>query len=169
MADPAPSLDNTPRIDPRHTKYRLRVAPSGIHRWGVFAEEFISKGRKVIEYTGERISRHETKRRSEREHNYLFSLDAYWTIDGSVGGSGAEYINHCCEPNCYSYIINNHILYMSKRDIRPGEELTIDYRFEPNVEKTPCRCGALECRGTINRLREKQAKPKREASRPARS
>ncbi|MCC7154971.1 MAG: SET domain-containing protein-lysine N-methyltransferase [Bryobacterales bacterium] len=155
MADPALLLEQTPRLDPRHTPFQLRIARSGIHRWGVFAGEFIPKGRKIIEYTGERISRRETKKRAEREFNYLFTLDAYWTIDGSVGGSGAEYINHCCEPNCYSYITNGHILYMARQDIHPGEELTIDYRFEPNVERTPCHCGAPACRGTINRLKEK--------------
>ena len=169
MADPAPALENMPRIDHRHTPFRLKIDRSGIHRWGVFAEQFIPKGRKVIEYTGERISRRETKKRSEREFNYLFTLDAYWTIDGSVGGSGAEYINHCCEPNCYSYIINDHILYMAKNDIHPGEELTIDYRFEPNVERTPCHCGAPGCRGTINRLKEERPALRKPGSRPARS
>jgi SET domain-containing protein len=39
---------------------------------------------------------------------------------------------------------------MSLRTIEPGEELTIDYHFEKNVEKVPCKCGAANCRGTIN-------------------
>jgi SET domain-containing protein len=39
---------------------------------------------------------------------------------------------------------------MSLRDIRPGEELTIDYHFDKDVEKVPCACGARNCRGTIN-------------------
>lgn len=140
----------TPQIDPKYACYRLRVASSAIHRWGVYAAELIPAHRKVVEYTGERISRRETKRRSDRPLNYLFTLDKYWTIDGSVNGSGAEYINHCCEPNLESRILKGHILYMSLRDIRPGEELTIDYRFDEDVEKVPCRCGARQCRGTIN-------------------
>ena len=111
-------------------------------------------GRKVIEYTGEKISRRETKRRAdEREFTYLFTLDAYWTIDGAVGGSGAEYINHSCEPNLISRIMKGHILYMTLRDINPGEELTIDYRFDKKVERVLCHCGAPNCRGTINILR----------------
>jgi hypothetical protein len=83
-----------PQVDPKFCQFRLRVGPSQIHRWGVYAAEPIPARRKVIEYTGEKISRRETKRRSERKLNYLFTLDKYWTIDGSVTGSGAEYINH---------------------------------------------------------------------------
>lgn len=144
-------MDATPRIDPKATRFRLRLSPSPIHRWGIYAEEFIPKGRKIIEYTGEKISRKETKRRYyERTENYLFTLNTYWTIDGAVGGSGAQYINHCCEPNCYSQILKNHILYRAKRDIQPGEELTMDYRFDKNVERVECRCGVAGCRGTIN-------------------
>jgi len=142
-----------PRIDENLACYGMRLARSRIHRWGVFATQFIPAGRKVIEYTGEKIGRRETKRRAnERELTYLFTLDAYWTIDGAVGGSGAEYINHSCEPNLTSKIIKGHILYVSLRDIKPGEELTIDYRFDKKVERVVCRCGAPKCRGTINVL-----------------
>ncbi len=116
----------------------------------MYAAERIPARRKVIEYTGERISRRETKRRAEAELNYLFTLDKYWTIDGAVGGSGAEFINHSCDPNLYAQIMKGHILYMSKRVIEPGEELTVDYHFDKNVEKVPCHCGAPNCRGTIN-------------------
>lgn len=140
----------TPQVDPKFCQFRLRVGPSKIHRWGVYAAEIIPARRKVIEYTGERISRRETKRRSERKLNYLFTLDSYWTIDGAVNGSGAQYINHCCDPNLIARIVRGHILYVSARDIRKGEELTVDYHFDADVEKVPCACGSLKCRGTIN-------------------
>jgi uncharacterized protein len=145
-----PARHGKPVIDPRHTSFRLVVKKSRIHRWGVYAGEPIPKNCKVIEYTGERCNRKETKRRAEGKLHYMFTLDAYWSLDGAVGGSGAEFINHCCTPNLYSKIFKGHILYMSLRDIKPGEELTIDYRFEPHVEKVPCKCGAADCRGTIN-------------------
>ena len=60
------------------------------------------------------------------------------------------YLNHSCEPNIISRIIKGHILYFSKRDIKKGEELTVDYHFAADVEKVPCGCGAANCRGTIN-------------------
>jgi SET domain-containing protein len=88
----------TPSIDPRYAQFKLIIKPSKIHRVGIFAGEDIPVNRKIIEYTGEKISRKETLRRSNEQAStiYLFTLDAYWTIDGSVGGSGAELINHCC-------------------------------------------------------------------------
>ena len=144
------SHQDTPRIDERYACFKLRIAPSDIHRWGVYAGEYIPAGRKVIEYTGERCSRRETRRRAGGKLNYMFTLDSYWALDGSIGGSGAEYINHSCDPNLYAKIFKGHILYMCKRPIRPGEELTIDYHFDKDVERVPCQCGAGNCRGTIN-------------------
>lgn len=148
-----PANNGNPRIDTRYACFGMRLAASRIHRWGVYATESIPARRKVIEYTGEKISRRETKRRSEaNELIYLFTLDNYWTLDGSVGGSGAEYINHSCDPNLEARILRGHILYMSRRNISSGEELTVDYHFDKKVERVACRCGAPNCRGTINLL-----------------
>jgi SET domain-containing protein len=130
----------------------LIIRPSKIHRYGVYAQERIPANRKVIEYTGQRINRFEARRRGEGDYTYLFSLDAYWTLDGAVGGSGAEIINHSCEPNLISRVMKGHILYMSLRVIKLGEELTIDYNFSDRSRTTPCSCGAKNCRGTIEKF-----------------
>ena len=71
-------------------------------------------------------------------------------IDGAVGGSGAEYFNHSCDPNIVAVIRQGHILYLSRRPIQRGEELTFDYHFAKDVPKVPCCCGNTACRGTIN-------------------
>ena len=141
-----------PEILPQHTSFKLEIRPSKIHRWGVYAGEPIPARRRIMEYTGERISRVETRRRSEEQGRmiYLFTLDAYWTLDGAVGGSGAQYINHCCNPNIRTVIQKGHILYYSRRPIRKGEELTVDYHFAKDIDQIPCKCGAATCRGTIN-------------------
>ncbi len=130
----------------------MNLNTSPIHRWGVYAAEPIPPRRKVIEYTGERISRRESARRARSELTYLFTLDNYWTLDGAVGGSGAEYINHSCEPNLDSRIVKGHVLFISKRQIRCGEELTVDYRFSKMHQTVICTCGSPHCRGTINEL-----------------
>ena len=146
----ASALVRSPIIDPRFACFRLEIRASKIHRRGVYTLERIPARRKVIEYTGERISRRETKVRGQGDLTYLFTLDDYWTLDGAVGGSGAEIINHSCAANLRACIMRGHILYWSKREIKPGEELTIDYRFAKNIERVPCRCGAKNCRGVIN-------------------
>jgi SET domain-containing protein len=128
----------------------MEIRESKIHHRGVYALERIPARRKVIEYTGERIGRRETKRRGQGSLTYLFTLDNYWTLDGAVGGSGAEIINHSCDPNLVSSIRQGHILYFSRRTIKPGEELTVDYRFSEKIERVKCRCGAAGCRGAIN-------------------
>ncbi len=143
---------DAPDIERKYAQFKLHVAPSRIHRWGIFADEPIPARRKIIEYTGEKVSRRETKRRADGPLNYMFTLNSYWCIDGSVGGSGAQWINHCCEPNCYAWIFKGHILYMSAREIQKDEELSLDYHFDKDVEKVPCKCGAKACRGTINLL-----------------
>jgi tetratricopeptide (TPR) repeat protein len=146
--DEAVGLTGT--INPEHTRFQLLVRRSAIDRLGVFADEGIPRGRKVIEYTGERVSRYEARRRWHHTHCYLFGLDAYWQIDGAIGGSGAEYINHSCEPNLRTRIVRGHILYFSKRPIARGEELTVDYKYSAGGTRVPCTCGAPSCRGTIN-------------------
>jgi SET domain-containing protein len=146
----ATKLVQSPRIDERYARFRLKIRKSKIHRYGVYAAERIPAQRKVIEYTGERISRRETKIRGSGRFTYLFALDSYWTLDGAVGGSGAEIINHSCDPNLRSTIRNGHILYISKREIQPGEELTVDYRFSDDIGRVKCSCGARNCRGQIN-------------------
>ena len=137
-------------IDPRYTCFRMEIRQSSIHHRGVFALEPIPAGHKVIEYTGQRISRRETKRRGMGRVTYLFTLNKYWTIDGAVGGSGAEIINHSCDPNLYTKILKEHILYFSKRKIFKGEELTVDYLFAKDIGRVLCACGTDACRGTIN-------------------
>jgi uncharacterized protein len=138
-----------PLINPKYCCYRLRAAGSKIHRWGVYADEKIPGNRKVMEYRGEKIGPREAKRRGNTP--YLFVLDDQWTIDGGVGGSGAELVNHSCQPNLVSRVMKGHIIYMSLREIRKGEELTVDYNYDQTDETMRCLCGAEGCRGLINR------------------
>jgi uncharacterized protein len=146
-------------LDSRFTYQRLRVGRSSIHRMGVFAAEDIVRGRKIIEYTGERITHREARKRfvkfwRSRKRGkgiYLFYVNKRWVIDGAVGGSGAGYINHACDPNLRARRIRGHIFYFSRKPIRKGEELTVDYRFARNAARVVCHCGSSACRGTINR------------------
>jgi SET domain-containing protein len=81
---------------------------------------------------------------------YLFELNRYWVIDGVAGGCGAEFINHSCNPNLRQRVFKGHIVLMSGRRIKRGEELAYDYKFDKNAQRVPCACGSRNCRGTIN-------------------
>jgi uncharacterized protein len=147
-----------PRIDPEYACFDIVIRRSKIHRYGVYANERIPANRKVIEYTGLRLNRKEAAAVDGGKYTYLFAVDDYWTLDGARGGSGAEIINHSCEPNLISRVMRGHVLYMSQRAIKPGEELTIDYNFSDLTEATPCSCGAGTCRGTIEKRKRKAKK-----------
>jgi len=138
--------------------YALRVRRSRIQGVGVYAADSIPPRRKVIEYSGERISLRQAIKRLRKicgpggsKHLSMFRLNRSWRIDGAVGGSGAELINHSCDPNLKARIVGEHILFFSLRRIRKGEELTLDYRLNPETFRIPCHCGSPNCRGTLNR------------------
>lgn len=148
------SSDEKPNIDRRSCFFELACKSSPIHRWGIYACEDIPPETRVIEYTGERIDANEVVRRSIRPHLYLFWLDAdkNIAIDGGIGGSGAEIINHSCSPNLITDKEDGRLFLASLRPISKGEELTLDYNLERDGATVGCSCGALNCRGTINRL-----------------
>ncbi|HZG51351.1 MAG TPA: SET domain-containing protein-lysine N-methyltransferase [Pyrinomonadaceae bacterium] len=130
----------------------LAVRPSRIDGRGCFATVFFRKGRKIAEYEGERISRAEVARRARgRRKLRICAVNSYWSLDGSRGGNGTHYINHSCAPNSYMRITHGHILFMALKDIRPGEEITLDYVTTLHANDKRCRCKARTCRGTINK------------------
>jgi len=129
----------------------IAVARSKIDGKGCFATVRFLKGRKIAELTGERVARREAARRMRgRRRLRICAVDSYWGIDGSVGGNGTQYINHSCAPNCYVRIVHGHIIFFALRDIRPGEEITLDYVESYHSDEKKCRCRAASCRGTIN-------------------
>jgi SET domain-containing protein len=138
--------DTIPRLDPARCRFQLEFRPSLIHRWGLFACSAIPARRRVIEYTGQRIDAREVDRRRFRQHLYIFWLTDHWALDGAFGGSGAEFINHRCDPNLYACVGRGHIFLTSLRRIEPGEELTLDYHTADDYP-SPCTCRSPNCRG----------------------
>jgi uncharacterized protein len=130
---------------------KLIVKKSGIHGKGVFASEPIKEGHKIIEYTGEKILGKEGDRRSEIDDKltYIFILNDKYDIDGSVNGNDARLVNHSCDPNADTDVINDRIWIIADRDIAVGEEITYDYSFDAD-DLEECCCGSVKCRGYIN-------------------
>ncbi len=144
------------RID-RFVKYEVRVARSPIHRLGVYAAENIPGRKILIEYLGRKLTARQSDATFEKrwagrspELYYLMYVNKNLVLDGAIGGSGAEYINHCCEPNLRLARSGRRIFLVSKREIAAGEELAYDYAFSHKAIRVKCTCGARKCRGTIN-------------------
>ena len=131
----------------------LAIKRSPINGKGCFAANTFRRGKKIAEYTGERISDLEARRRARnRRVLRICDIDGRFSLDGARGGNGTHYINHSCTPNTYMKTIYGHVLFFALRDIKPGEEITIDYEQTLHPDSKRCRCGAENCRGTINRL-----------------
>jgi SET domain-containing protein len=132
----------------------LEIRDSPIQGKGCFANSPFPGGRKIAEYEGQRITNAEARRRATRRKLRICAINNRWSLDGSRGGNGTHYINHCCTPNAYMKILYGHILFMALRDISPGEEITIDYYSTLHSDTKKCTCGAPSCRGTINKIHQ---------------
>ena len=96
-----------------------------------------------------------------------------------MAGNIARFMNHSCNPNAYSKILeigsrttDKHIVVYAARDLMPGavtpvtsitsvtsvtsvtsiagEELQYDYQFALGGDKIECHCGAPNCWGRMN-------------------
>lgn len=136
------------------------VRRSSIHSRGIFARRDIPNDTRILEYTGERVTKAESQRRAnarfERAQKtgaaavYIFDINKKFDIDGGVRGNVARLINHSCEPNCEAYIIRGRVWIYSLRKIAEGEELTYNYGFDlEHWAEHPCLCGSDSCVGFI--------------------
>ncbi|HTS13543.1 MAG TPA: SET domain-containing protein-lysine N-methyltransferase [Candidatus Limnocylindrales bacterium] len=141
-------------IKSKYAKFRLRIGRSKINGLGVFAMEDIPARRRVIEYTGKRLTLLQAIELKPSQDKYLVRIGMRWLLDGSRGGSGAERINHCCDPNLSWKRSRGRLAFYSRRRIREGEELTVRYAYPKKLTRIPCRCGAATCSGTLRYLLE---------------
>jgi uncharacterized protein len=158
IADPlAPSAVNE-MPSPLAGVRLLEVRPSAIHGDGVFALHGLPPGWRVGAYEGRRYSPHEMRERPEDGPvTYAFGLSDGTLIDAARGGNATRHINHSCEPNCQAQEQMDDdgelgIVIRTRRRIRAGEELSIDYRLDIGSDDPAnyaCRCGAANCRGTM--------------------
>jgi SET domain-containing protein len=127
------------RIDSR---FALRVGRSRTGL-GVFAEEPIKRGVRVVEYTGRTLKPGEEYTSRSK---YLFKISRRKTIDGAIKSNAAKYFNHSCAPNCRAENTGRRIYIISRRRIERGEELTYNYGkeyFDQHIKENGCLC--LKC------------------------
>lgn len=138
--------------DERKLRTGILVGPSRIDGKGCFATVKFFQDEKIAEYVGERISLAEAEdRRRAPGKKCICDVDSEWSIDGSHGGNGTQYVNHSCEPNSYVVISEGRVFLYALREINPGEEITTDYLYEVKLDEPECRCGTTTCPETISR------------------
>jgi len=114
------------------------VKNSTVHGKGIFTSVDIPKDRTIMPIIGEVISGEECERREDKENNvYIFwNGDTY--IDTAMTKK-IKFINHNCNFNCDVIERDeNSLLLIAYRDIKAGEELTIDYGYEEIYEDCTC-------------------------------
>jgi SET domain-containing protein len=135
--------------DWRRIYERLIVAKSGFAGLGLFAGTPIAKRAKIGEFEGEAIGLREARRRARgRRIIAIVELERH-AIDATRTGRGFRYINHSCDPNTFMRCTAERAEFYARRDIRRGEELTVDYGESHHDGRLACRCGAASCRGWI--------------------
>lgn len=156
------------KVSPLQSAQKLvALRNSSIHSYGLVLMEAADAGDLIIEYVGELVRASVANIREwkyEREYrgdgiasSYLFRLDGIMVIDATHQGNLARFINHSCDPNCVAKTItlngSKRIVMYAKKPIKPGEEITYDYKFP--IEKDPkkkvkCLCGTSSCRKYLN-------------------
>jgi SET domain-containing protein len=126
----------------------VRISP--IHGSGLFAARAITSGEILCEYRGERITKEESRRRSERDTPgtpvYRVAFDDDTDIDGDIPDNPAKYANHGCEANAELVREGDRLWLVASREITAGSEILFDYGFGLAESLAhPCRCGIPGC------------------------
>jgi uncharacterized protein len=154
---PAPAAGRKGTTKTRQPVCPVEVRESGVHGHGVYAAKKISRGARIIEYTGERVSWENASVDPENPHTFLFGLEnGKDVIDGEINGNEARWINHSCAPNCEARERKGRVFIYANRNLQRGQELFYDYALEVDEPRTEelekeheCHCGSPQCRGTM--------------------
>lgn len=130
-------------------KYPLSSGRSPIAGRGVFAETRVPRRAKIGEVTGEVISVRTARQRARgRCRMCLIDLSDTRALDCSKGND-LRLLNHSCRSNAFLRIIRERVEVYARRDIRKGEEITVDYGESPHSGGMRCGCGHARCREKI--------------------
>jgi uncharacterized protein len=123
---------------------------SKIHGIGVFANRSIAPGQILARYDGKILGAEQVERELAAGNRYLLELPDGRVIDGSAGNGLGRWFNYSCDPSAHLEYREGAPLIISSRTIGRGEEITIDYGFDPaDMTQFPCSCGKPNCVGYI--------------------
>ena len=146
MRDRYQHADDQPRRRKRERGVRISRTHIGL---GVFARQRYQPDEIVGEIEGTVIDD------LNYSSNYCMDMGGAHCLEP---GPPFRFVNHSCEPNCFFQCYDvvsptertprRRVFLVTYDPIEPGEQLTIDYGWPPNMA-IRCRCGAPTCRGWI--------------------
>jgi histone-lysine N-methyltransferase SETD2 len=120
------------------------VGDAGVKGLGVFTRRHFARGEFIFRRRhGKVVANLDIPSLSEEEQRHLCELDFETS---AVLLSPGCYLNHSCDPNA----IRSGVNVYAWRDIRAGDEITIDYRLNAHDSaRWECACGAANCQGYV--------------------
>ena len=98
-----------------------KIKKSKIDKNGLYANQDIKKGTKVIEYKGKIITAKQSENNPKFDNEkaiYLFNLNKRYDLDGDFKFNTARLINHSCNPNCEVYGEGYKVWIYALKDIK---------------------------------------------------
>jgi uncharacterized protein len=134
---------------------RVEVKDSAIEGSGLFATEDLPADEVVLRLSGRLVSTDELARLIEHanadpSHAYVDTLTVYEDTHLVLpSGSIIHFGNHSCDPNMWHV---GPFKIATRRAVRAGEELTIDYGTQSGAAgfSMACSCGSPLCRGVVS-------------------
>lgn len=155
---PLPPLSLPPHLDVRESL----IPDAG---YGLFARRKIRDGKRIGRYRGTVYWSGTASDVVPESHKpYLMDTVEGGVIDGYRFDNHMRWANHSEEPNAYAHLENDGVVFFfALRDIEEGEEIYIDYGYDPTVPDTTItvpRCQICGCAGVSQELIDIRLKDK---------
>ncbi len=122
----------------------------------MFAVASIKKGEVAIiwglpqTYGNKEDAEAAAKGRAKGKSIYVGQIDDDLFTVEERGADPTHFMNHSCDPNVW---MKDEVTLIARRDIKPNEELTLDYALieadEDHVASWECVCGSPLCRKRV--------------------
>ncbi|XP_062017317.1 histone-lysine N-methyltransferase SUVR3-like isoform X1 [Rosa rugosa] len=163
------------RLTQTGIQVKLKIVRDRRKGWGLYADQFIPKGRFVCEYAGELLTTKESRLRQEmydelssgghfspallvvREHLPSKKACLRLNIDATRIGNVSRFINHSCDGGNLSTALVRcsgallpRLCFFASDDIKVDEELTFSYgETRLNSKGLRCFCASSCCVGIL--------------------
>jgi uncharacterized protein len=121
-------------------KEKVIVKDSNIQGKGVFANQDFKKGEIILKWDPLKLQEKDLDKYPKK---YIILVDKKYFLMQSP----EKYINHSCEPNAKTDLEAKGDRAI--RDIKKGEEITIEYQEDNFSDNPKCNCGSKNCKGFV--------------------